>query len=123
MVWVVAEGKGKPMDQLGKSVANAVIGVDTLWGGDVLCASGTGRFIADSWFSDEELPVAYTIPAAAQIRQAGGVTGKETERAVVEEYLKQIDIVGACKEHSHGRREDRWDARRVPNGIGEQSWK
>ena len=85
------------MDQLGKLIANAVIGVDTLWGGDVLCASGTGRFIADSWFSDEELPMAYTIPAAAQIRQAGGVTGKETERAVVEEYLKQIDIVGAAK--------------------------
>jgi len=31
-------------------VGNAILGIDTLWGGDVLSASGTGRFIADSWF-------------------------------------------------------------------------
>ena len=85
------------MDRLGKLVADAVIGVDTLWGGDVLCASGTGRFIADSWFSDEKLPAAYTCSAAARIRQSGGVTAKELERAVVEEYVKQIDIVGAVE--------------------------
>ncbi len=85
------------MDRLGKLVAEAVIGVDTLWGGDVLCASGTGRFIADSWFSDEKLPAAYTCSAAARIRQTGGVTAKELEPAVIEEYVKQNDIVGAVK--------------------------
>lgn len=85
------------MDQLGKCVADAILGVDTLWGGDVMCASGTGRFVADSWFSDEELPLAYTIPAATRIRQAGGVTGKELEKKVVEEYLKAIDIPRAVK--------------------------
>lgn len=86
------------MDRVGRLVAEAVIGVDTLWGGDVLCASGTGRFIADSWFSDEELPAAYTIPAAAKIRQAGGVTGKELSPATVEEYTEQIDIPWAARE-------------------------
>ncbi len=86
------------MDRIGKLVADAVIGIDTLWGGDVLCASGTGRFIADSWFSDEELPAAYAIAPAERIRKAGGVTGKELERKIVEEYLKQIDIPGAVKE-------------------------
>jgi hypothetical protein len=50
------------MDQAGKYVAEAVLGVDTLWGGDVMCPSGAGRFIADSWFSDEPLPTAYTGP-------------------------------------------------------------
>jgi len=85
------------MDRIGKLVADAVIGVDTLWGGDVLCASGTGRFIADSWFSDEKLPAAYTIPAAARIRQAGGVTGKDLDRRIVEEYVAEIDIPGAAK--------------------------
>jgi hypothetical protein len=54
------------MDQAGKYVADAVLGIDTLWGGDVMCASGTGRFIADSWFSDEPLPDAYTHPTAAR---------------------------------------------------------
>jgi hypothetical protein len=56
-------------------VADAVLGIDTLWGGDVLCSSGTGRFIADSWFSDEPLPAAYTASgrcARAPIRRRLG---------------------------------------------------
>jgi len=85
------------MERIGKLVADAVLGIDTLWGGDVLCASGTGRFIADSWFSDDELPAAYTIPSAARIRQTGGVTGKELDRKAVEEYLQHIDIPGTVK--------------------------
>jgi len=84
------------MEGIGKLVAEAVIGIDTLWGGDVLCASGTGRFIADSWFSDEPLPPAYAIAAAARIRETGGVTGKEPDRTAIDEYLKQIDIWGAA---------------------------
>lgn len=86
------------MEQIGKLVADAVLGIDTLWGGDVLCASGTGRFIADSWFSDEPLPPAYTIPSAERIRQAGGVTGKELNKKDVEEYLAQIDLPGIATE-------------------------
>ncbi|MGB2678986.1 MAG: hypothetical protein WAN12_18030 [Candidatus Acidiferrum sp.] len=85
------------MDQLGKYVADAILGIDTLWGGDVMCASGTGRFIADSWFSDEALPAAYTIPAAARIRESGGVASKDVDRKAIEEYLRQIDIPGAIK--------------------------
>src|ERR1017187_2742979 len=83
------------MDKLGRLVGDAVLGIDTLWGGDVMCPSGTGRFIADSWFSDEPLPVAYTAPAAAKVRQSGGVSGKTVDRAAIEEYLKQVDIPGA----------------------------
>ncbi len=85
------------MNEIAKSVATAVLGIDTLWGGDVLCASGTGRFIADSWFSDEPLPLAYTNPLAAKIRQAGGVTSKELSSTVVEEYLKAVDIRAAAR--------------------------
>ncbi|MGA3098658.1 MAG: hypothetical protein ABSF25_19565 [Bryobacteraceae bacterium] len=76
-------------------VGNAILGVDTLWGGDVLCASGTGRFIADSWFSDEPLPLAYTHPAAARIRQTGGVSAKTPDREALESYLAAVDIPGA----------------------------
>ena len=39
-------------------LAEALIGIDTLWGGDVMNPSGVGRFIADCWFSDEPLPLA-----------------------------------------------------------------
>lgn len=83
------------MDQLGKYVADAVLGIDTLWGGDVMCPSGTGRFIADSWFSDEPLPAAYTHHAAVHLRQAGGVTGKNLDRATVDTYLRELDFPNA----------------------------
>src|SRR5271169_1102307 len=80
------------MDQLGKYIADAVLGIDTLWGGDVMCPSGTGRFIADSWFSDEPLPLAYTTPAAAPVRETGGVGGKTVDRLAVEAYLREVDL-------------------------------
>ncbi len=76
-------------------VGNAVLGIDTLWGGDVMCASGTGRFIADSWFSDEPLPVAYTHPAAAKVRDSGGVAAKTPDREAIEAYLDGVDVRGA----------------------------
>ena len=80
------------MDQAGKYVADAVLGIDTLWGGDVMCPSGTGRFIADSWFADEPLPAAYTHPSATRVRETGGVGGKTVDRAAVEEYLRHVDL-------------------------------
>src|SRR6201987_5493757 len=80
------------MDALSRNVADAVLGIDTLWGGDVMCASGTGRFIADSWFSDEPLPPAYTVAAAARVRETGGVASKNFDRQAAEEYLRQVDI-------------------------------
>jgi hypothetical protein len=82
------------MDQAECYIAEAVLGIDTLWGGDVMCPSGTGRFIADSWFSDEPLPTAYSHPAAARLRQAGGVAGKEI-MATLDEYLAAIDLTSA----------------------------
>jgi hypothetical protein len=87
--------KGDLMDQAGKYVADAVLGIDTLWGGDVLSASGTGRFIADTWFSDEPLPAAYTHPAAARLRAVGGVSVQNRE--AVEEYLRAVDLPQAIE--------------------------
>jgi hypothetical protein len=80
------------MDQVGRFVADAVLGIDTLWGGDVMCPSGTGRFIADSWFSNEPLPAAYTTPAAARLRETGGVGGKNIDRPAVQAYLREVDL-------------------------------
>src|SRR5512141_1366676 len=79
-------------------VGNAILGIDTLWGGDVMCASGTGRFIADSWFSDAPLPAAYTDPAAARVRDSGGAGAKQPDTAAIEEYLGRVDIPGAIAE-------------------------
>jgi len=83
------------MDQAGKFIADAVLGIDTLWGGDVMCPSGTGRFIADCWFSDEPLPVAYTHPAAGRLRESGGVAGKNVDRAAVDDYLREVNVFQA----------------------------
>jgi len=80
------------MNQGDHSIANAILGIDTLWGGDVMCASGTGRFIADSWFSDLPLPEAYTHPAAAKLRESGGVSGKTIDREALEHYLRDINL-------------------------------
>src|SRR5579864_8445741 len=82
-------------DSYAELLANAILGIDTLWGGDVMCASGTGRFIADSWFSDEPLPRAYTDAAAARVRQSGGVAAKTPDRDAIEAYLSAVDIPGA----------------------------
>jgi hypothetical protein len=77
------------------SLANAILGIDTLWGGDVMCPSGTGRFIADSWFSDEPLPPAYTHPSAARVRTSGGVSAKTPDREAIDAYLAAVDIPAA----------------------------
>lgn len=83
--------------RLEELVGNAILGIDTLWGGDVLCASGTGRFIADSWFSDEPLPLAYTVAEAAPVRASGGVPAKAPDAAAIDRYLSKVDIPGAIE--------------------------
>jgi len=82
-------------DSFPSLVGNAILGIDTLWGGDVMCPSGTGRFIADSWFSDEPLPPAYTDPTAALVRASGGVSSKSPDRAAIDAYLAAVDVRGA----------------------------
>ncbi len=83
------------MDAVGRYCADAVLGIDTLWGGDVMCPSGTGRFIADSWFGDDPLPLAYSAPSAARVRESGGVGARPVDCEAVEVYLKDIDVAAA----------------------------
>jgi len=78
-------------------IGNSILAIDTLWGGDVMCASGTGRFIADSWFSDEPLPEAYTHPTARHVRESGGVSTSTPDRAAIDAYLAAVDIPGAIR--------------------------
>ena len=57
--------------------------------------SGTARAIVDSWFSDVPMPEAYTHPAAAKLRQTGGVAAREPDAAAVDAYLAAIDVPAA----------------------------
>lgn len=90
--------------KLARTTATAILGIDTLWGGDVMNPSGTGRFIADSWYSDEKLPPAYTHPAAASLRQSGGVAAKEPDGAAVDAYLGGVDVLEAVREMAEAGR-------------------
>src|SRR5512145_2918784 len=80
---------------LDAALAQALIGIDTLWGGDVMNPSGVGRFIADCWFSDEPLPDAYAHPTAAALRANGAVGGGAPNHASIEAYLAAVDVHGA----------------------------
>jgi hypothetical protein len=84
--------------RLASTTATAILGVDTLWGGDVMNPSGAGRFIADSWYSDEQLPAAYTHPAAVALRETGGVAARQPNHAAVDAYLAAVDVPGAIAE-------------------------
>ncbi len=82
-------------DRLDTYIADAILGIDTLWGGDVMNPSGTGRFIADSWFADCEFPVAYAHPTAAAVRESGGLSAAEPNREAINAYLEAVDLRGA----------------------------
>ena len=84
----------------------------------MMCASGTGRFIADSWFSDEPLPLAYTVAEAAAVRASGGVSAKTPDVAAIDRYLAQVDIPGAIEGLKRAARRMRRPARRVSGGPG-----
>jgi hypothetical protein len=81
--------------KLSTTIATAILGIDALWGGDVMSASGTGRAVADSWFSDAPLPEAYAHPAAARLRETGGVSAASPDGAALDAYLAAIDVPGA----------------------------
>jgi hypothetical protein len=95
VVWRDEEGEAGLSGDLDRQTATALLGLDALWGGDVMNPSGTGRAIVDSWFSDEPMPEAYTHPAAARLRQTGGVAAKEPDLAAVDAYLEAVDVKGA----------------------------
>ena len=91
--------------RLDLAIAEAILGVDTLFGGDVTNPSGTGRFIADAWFSDEPLPRAYSHPRAAAVRASGGVSAKAPDRTAINAYLAEVDIACAIAAVAEGVRE------------------
>jgi hypothetical protein len=84
-------------ETLNKLTSTAILGIDALWGGDVMNPSGTGRFIADSWFSDEPLPGAYTHPTARRVRESGGVSAKQPDVPAIDAYLSAVDVKGAIE--------------------------
>ena len=73
-------------DHQAHDIATAVIGVDTLWGGDILQESGTNHFIADSWTSEAKPPEVYWDARAQALREKGGVLGG-VDAATVSDFI------------------------------------
>ncbi|MFB3902282.1 MAG: hypothetical protein ACE15E_02420 [Acidobacteriota bacterium] len=86
------------MGNFNDTIANAIIGIDTIWGGDVLNPSGTGRFIADSWFSGLPLPPAYASATAGPVRAAGGVSAKKPNHEAIDRYVEAIGLPKALSD-------------------------
>ena len=107
------------MNQLDLYVADAVLGIDTLWGGDVMCPSGTGRFIADSWFSDEPLPAAYTHPAAARCANPAASAPKSIDRDAFEAYLRDVE---SSRRHRRPAQRSR-ELRRTAPRLSRAAWR
>lgn len=67
-------------------LATLVIGVDTMWGGDILQESGSEHFIADTWTSDAKPPEIYWSEQAQELREKGGVLGGASIGAFSSKY-------------------------------------
>ncbi len=106
------------MDQAGRYVADAVLGIDTLWGGDVMCPSGTGRFIADSWFSDEPLPAAYTQPGSQTSARIWRRFGQERGPPSGRRISASDRSARGDRRRPQRSRKTRRTARRISGGIG-----
>lgn len=78
------------LDEYEQSVAGAIISVDTIWGGDVNNRSGTGRVIADSYYSGKDLPGCYDGDDAASLRKSGGAGAKAPDRETIRKYIARV---------------------------------
>lgn len=87
-------------------LATAIIGVDTLWGGNVENRSGAGRVIADSNFSGFDLPPCYFDPTAVLLRsKSEGVLGTIVGNQDILRFLRDHNIMEAIASvRSHGTR-------------------
>lgn len=81
-----------PLQPFELDLATAILGMDTLWGGDVESASGMGRFIADCYFSGRGYPPAYSDTSATALRASGGLSAGTPDVDAARAYLARFDI-------------------------------
>ncbi len=70
-----------------------VLGVDTLWGGNVSSPSGLDHFIADNWISGAPFPEVMNDPFAATLRADGaGVLTKKDQGDAVSAFVEKYGL-------------------------------
>ncbi|MFA4815147.1 MAG: hypothetical protein WC924_03815 [Candidatus Gracilibacteria bacterium] len=73
--------------------ATALVGVDTLMGGDVGCPDGGAHFIADTFPKEEvELPPIYEDARSVKLREDGGMGAQH--KAMVASYINDYGLEG-----------------------------
>ena len=83
-------------DAAGRYVAEAILAIDTLWGGDVMCAAARGALLPTRG-SATAFARAYTAASAAKVRASGGVCAKQIDHAAIAAYLKDVDVPAAIE--------------------------
>ena len=76
------------------STATALLGIDTLWGGDVMNPSGTARAVVTPGSRTSCFPWRTRIRRRRAL-QGGGVGAKEPDRETIDAFLTAVDVKGA----------------------------
>ena len=75
------------------NLGTLVLGVDTLWGGNVASPSGVDHFIADYWISGAPFPAVMNDPFAAALRADGaGVLTKKDQTDAVRTFIEKYAL-------------------------------
>lgn len=82
----------KTLPEFENRLSTLLIGVDSLFGGDVMHESGTKHVIADTWTSNYTPPKIYYDKTAQLLRDNDGLEGIDTE--IVNDFIERYDLLG-----------------------------
>lgn len=75
------------------NLGTLVLGVDTLWGGNIASPSGVDHLIADYWISGAPFPAVMNDPFAAALRADGaGVLTKKDQKNEVRNFVEKYAL-------------------------------
>src|SRR3989344_2792992 len=72
-------------------LSTLLIGVDSLFGGDVMHESGTKHMIADSWTSNMVPPKIYDDETAKLLRDKGGLDG--IDNSIINGFIRRYNLI------------------------------
>jgi len=75
-----------------EDLSTLLVGVDSLFGGDVMHQSGTKHVIADNWTSGKPAPAIYNDPLSVIFREIEGVHGA-INPSDVEDYVRKYNLL------------------------------
>jgi hypothetical protein len=80
------------MEDLDDLLCRALLGIDTLWGGDFQSPSGANKVLVDAWLSDKPLPSIWNTVSAAATRASKGMEGDPPDFEAITGFLAEMDF-------------------------------